>query len=614
MGYAAVVFVNPDSVVSSPSQPAVSAPEDGSVQPQAPAEEDFFVPVSASAARFESISSEVSDRREDSLPDGDPSEVYISSSHAHLLDEVKQSLSAKTSPSSGSSASAAAAGISSSSVSGGGGGGGGGSAPSAPSGSTPPTPTSTTPAGGSLGAGTPTTQIEDTFLADLSDMSTLTADMNFSFPGTHLGKGKTYYVSPSGDDWNVGTSLEYPFRTIQKALKTSTGGSSDAYDVIIVTPGKYIVDPITINLNNIELVFQDGVELEAKPIELNTNSILYGKQGFENPNASLISMYRVNNVIIRGYGTILRMEKAKYMTLPDEYRKEFRCGVKIVSSRNITVSGLVICDTGGDGVYIGATVDNDEFSFSQNITLQNTVVDSAYRNAVGIISVDGLLIENCVLRNTRGTLPECGLKCEPNAASQRLKNIVVRNVTLSNNNESAMYIQADQLKGEYGPSTSEPIDMLFENLYVKNDKGIKILRFFENRPEITVIFRNLIMVDTFWGLQLYVSAQQADITLENCIWSGIVSQPPVFIYSMENQDSGGITFRDCQIFDNQKRPSILFSSKPERTLRNVRGTVYVENDQQYSPLFETRGSNLVNVDVNIADGIANFVPAGYSFY
>lgn len=449
-------------------------------------------------------------------------------------------------------------------------------------------------------------------LADLSDLPELLSDMDFSYPDTHLGRGTTYYVSPIGRDANR-PSAEYPFRTIQKALDASTGGSPDAYDVIVVRPGTYVVDPLRIRKNNIEIVFQEGVELVARPIDpYRINSSNFGLSGtFENINASMIDFYNTENVVVRGHGTVLRMEKIVYMGLPSEHRREFRAGVKIIAGRNICISGLVICDTGGDGIWIGGTTNNDELSYSQNIRVQNVVVDSAYRNGASVISVDGLVIDQCVFRNSRGTLPEAGLQFEPNSICQRLANIAVRNVTFTNNYRRGIHIQADMFQSESGSSPAPAIDMLFENITIENDNGIEILRFFDNRPKINVTFRDLTMKNTTWGVRLYTSAKQAEIRFENCIWSDVVSESPVYIYALAMPESGGITFQNCQIFDSKNQPSILFAGNSTHILKNVSGRIYVRNTNYDGTLFDTRRADLVNVTLQTVKGIAAFVPRDF---
>ena len=82
-----------------------------------------------------------------------------------------------------------------------------------------------------------------------------------------------------------------------------------------------------------------------------------------------------------------------------------------------TIDGLTIKDTGGDGIYVGAASD----SWSQNVTIKNVVVDNAYRNGISVISIDGILIDNAVIVNTGGTLPQTGIDFEPNTMAHPKK-------------------------------------------------------------------------------------------------------------------------------------------------------------------------------------------------
>jgi hypothetical protein len=60
----------------------------------------------------------------------------------------------------------------------------------------------------------------------------------------------------------------------------------------------------------------------------------------------------IDNVTIVGYGARLRMWRADYAKPP--YTKgEWRAGLRLAGVRNVTVLGLEISHTGGDGITIG---------------------------------------------------------------------------------------------------------------------------------------------------------------------------------------------------------------------------------------------------------------------
>ena len=91
------------------------------------------------------------------------------------------------------------------------------------------------------------------------------------------------------------------------------------------------------------------------------------------------------------------MWKSDYRNASLYKRGEWRCGVDLCGSTSVTVANLTIADTGGDGVYVGASkLASDTFETGCNdILLQGVVTDGAYRNGLSLISGDNVLIQNC---------------------------------------------------------------------------------------------------------------------------------------------------------------------------------------------------------------------------
>ena len=78
-------------------------------------------------------------------------------------------------------------------------------------------------------------------------------------------------------------------------------------------------------------------------------------------------------------------------------RAEWRHGIWIgdrfgaAGTRDITISGLRIESTGGDGVYIEGL---------KTGSVTNVTTDGCYRNGMSIISAENLLVEDCTFANT----------------------------------------------------------------------------------------------------------------------------------------------------------------------------------------------------------------------
>jgi hypothetical protein len=143
----------------------------------------------------------------------------------------------------------------------------------------------------------------------------------------------------------------------------------------------------------------------------------------------MLDLYGASNVTIAG-----TPGKSGFQMLKSQYRdgSEYRHCLNIANASDVTISGIFCNDSGGDGVYING---------STNVTLKSSTFNNNSRNAMSIISVNGLLVDGCTFSNTvgnsnRGSAPDgpwAGIDFEPNGSSDYLKNIVIQNSTLSGN-------------------------------------------------------------------------------------------------------------------------------------------------------------------------------------
>ncbi|HEX8549483.1 MAG TPA: right-handed parallel beta-helix repeat-containing protein, partial [Cytophagaceae bacterium] len=181
--------------------------------------------------------------------------------------------------------------------------------------------------------------------------------------------------------------------------------------------GPWIVQPITIfNKENKTIIFEEGVVLQAK------------SGAFTLDNGTLFKLKDCSNIKIYGYGATFHMLKSEYT------EGEHRHAIDLSDCNNITIAGLLVNDSGGDGLiitgYAGGT--NNQY-FCNNIYVVDCVFDNNRRQGCSIISAKNVLIDNCTFSNTKGTLPENGIDIEPDHHDDLVQNIRIRKCRFTNN-------------------------------------------------------------------------------------------------------------------------------------------------------------------------------------
>ena len=249
----------------------------------------------------------------------------------------------------------------------------------------------------------------------------------------------------------------------------STKCLQDAIDsgvnkLIIPNMGKpWIVNPIALASDQ-EIFLEPGAVIEAI------------KGGFKGQNDSLFSASRKKNITISGKDAILRMHKNDYQDKAQYTPAEWRHAINLLSCENIKILGLTIMSSGGDGVYVGSC--EEPMDYCKDIVIKDCVIDDNHRQGISVISVVNLLVENCVIKNTKGTDPQAGIDFEPNKKDQRLFGITVKDCVFENNSGAGCLILASP-----GPDT-EPISFIFENCKAI---GNKFMGGFGHNPPFSMI-------------------------------------------------------------------------------------------------------------------------------
>jgi hypothetical protein len=234
-------------------------------------------------------------------------------------------------------------------------------------------------------------------------------------------------------------------------------------------PGtEYISSKFQIRSN---LIFHlmKGVTLRAKP------------GAFPNEGDMFIFANNVKNVTVSGEeGSVIRMNKSEYEDTPDDGREAVRTTLVFYSSENVTIKNIELRDSGGDGILITDS-SSTQTRPSRNVLIDSVISDNSSRNALSVISVDGLIIKNSVFSNTRPDKaalkgPWDGIDFEPNSPANIFKNILVENCLFYGNANKGIDLHFFRLN-----SSSEPVSLTLRNNII-NDSEFAIIAFASEAP------------------------------------------------------------------------------------------------------------------------------------
>lgn len=232
--------------------------------------------------------------------------------------------------------------------------------------------------------------------------------------GAAMGTSATISVHRDNDTEFLQALLDSPNREI----------------IIPKKEGPWCTEPLFLNAENKLIIFEEGCEIAALP------------GGFQGRGDCLLTLENCRNISLKGYGASLTMRRTDYDSKP--YAKgEWRHGIALDSCENITIEGLRISETGGDGVYIGQKSE----MMNKDVTLKNLNLTKNYRQGVSVIAAEGFLMEGCTVTATKGTAPSAGIDFEPNSGTGGFINCVVRDCLFEGNSGPGIIVYPVKLAG-----------------------------------------------------------------------------------------------------------------------------------------------------------------------
>lgn len=338
---------------------------------------------------------------------------------------------------------------------------------------------------------------------------------------------------------------------------------SGARKVVVPDMGAdWVVRPIQL-AGDQELVLEPGVVVTAL------------RGAYQGGGDTVFTASGVDNLTIRGEGATIRMHKEDYivgLVLRDlgwerwfgPYTKaEWRTTLAIRGCDNVTVTGLTLRDSGGDGMYIDG---GGPRRASSRVTIRGVLCENHYRQGMSVISVDGLRVEDSSFRNTWGTPPSAGVDIEPDSPDQMIKDVVFRNCRFEDNYGDGIEVFLAHLNRASGD-----VSIRFEECRVSSrlGSGIRVTRINDDGPGGSIVFRNCLVENTeAYGITVQTkSADAARVVFERCKVRNVARDrnyhgPWAPIWLRPNEPDkvkrfGGVSFLDCVVEDRHDRPLLL---------------------------------------------------------
>ncbi len=320
----------------------------------------------------------------------------------------------------------------------------------------------------------------------------------------------------------------------QKAL------DSGASRIIVENVGKpWYIRPVKIR-SNTELVLEKGVR-----IHMDRTWKEFGKGG-KHPLDSLFIVNGVSNVVVKGErpndtDSVIGV----YHDLMDRARHCKTYGYSaftIQGCSNVCLKNLRIADNSMDGVLL------DGFApASHDVYLENLDLDSNFRQACSLVSVNGLYCKRVKFRRTAGAEPLAGIDMEPAEVIQANAGIYLFDCEFDGNMGGGLL---------FSTSSFKPITVYAKRCTFKP----------QSRGAIMVFIRYGI----YMGRNITVPGKAL---FEDCDIQGYSDLSPILIEGCSLID---LAFKNCRITDSGKLLNRL--GTPDASVVNV----HLNNDVWYS--------------------------------
>lgn len=358
-------------------------------------------------------------------------------------------------------------------------------------------------------------------------------------------------------------AMTYPCDTIVVDLQ------SDAWEI---DPLEFISEA---KLKNKVILFQPGVAVKAR-------------SGFA-LGESLFSFVDCDSFKLSGYGSVFSMRKADYSSGGSRH------AISLRMCERVSLEGLELRESGGDGIYIGPGTGNASHKFCEDIEIRDCLMEDNKRNGLSIVSAKRVQVEDCRVNLSNGFSPASGVDFLPETTQQVLEDIVFLRCQFTNNDGPGISVRTRELDG-----TSADISLSFEDCYLSHNNlsnnppktEVEISDTADVPVEGSILMNRCLIENSDWkalriekGSNAY-SFEMRESVIKDVVQANGSYQHPIYFERDWTPTVGGATFRNVLIVYSRNTDFLHVQSTG---LTDVSGSFVVANPN--NPGYNAGGSS-----------------------
>ena len=223
--------------------------------------------------------------------------------------------------------------------------------------------------------------------------------------------------------------------------------------------GVYELDYNIVN----ETTNANGVRDVALYLDVKSNTRIYFEKNITiNIKDCVLDWYRIfriyNQENIEIHGGVINGDRVNHIQQIKD--GQWGYGIHISNSKNIMIKNVHVNGCYGDGICVGN---------SENVFIHKCISSNNRRQALTIGSGENITVDDCKFLNTNGQAPQSGIDIEPDLATQKVKNIVIKNCVIDGNNGSGIELNLSKLNVE-SEQNVHTVSIFIDNCKISNNK------------------------------------------------------------------------------------------------------------------------------------------------